>query len=188
MSFPEDSAIATCSSISNAKFVMELYSGKRMRGRVGSVWTYQVTWFQSGWIDSLKAQVKLWRKDGRSFKFCWNPWACWVHPFQVCSINLKSLRVPLFYVWEHSSHNDTMMRGGGGDQTRLSYLSITVSKYLIILVREGRKFSFSVALRTKLELVGRCWELAEFIPHHKASYFNKTVWSCCALLITKGFQ
>lgn len=69
MPFPEDSAVATCSSLSNAKFIMELYSGKRMRGRVGGVWTYQVTWFQSGWIDSLKAQVKLWRKDGRSFKF-----------------------------------------------------------------------------------------------------------------------
>lgn len=45
-----------------------------------------------------------------------------------------------------------------GDRTYLSYLLITVSKYLITLAREGREFSFSVALRTKQEFVDRCWE------------------------------
>lgn len=47
MSFPVNSAEATCCSLSSAKFVMELCSGK-MRISVGGVWTHQATWFPVG--------------------------------------------------------------------------------------------------------------------------------------------
>lgn len=57
ISFPKNLAEATCSSFSNAKFIMELCSGKRRRGSVGGLWTQRVTWFQSGWIDSLKHKL-----------------------------------------------------------------------------------------------------------------------------------
>lgn len=73
---------------------------ERWEGMWEGVWTCRISWFQSGWTDSLKAQDKPWRQDGNNLNSVEITWDCRIHPLRYAALMFRVIQGH-YFISEH---------------------------------------------------------------------------------------